>query len=147
MTKKIIAMILLCLFFTNCNHFNNKTITKTDVQTTIDTMLNIFGNAWQENIERGVNQVALFWEKTDGNKNDFKQFCINNFIADSTQKHLLFERLCENFESIYGLNNKMMVTSSTSEGEDVGSTAPLTGVLLDKETGEALNKEEDDSPY
>ena len=102
-------MILLCLFFTNCNHFNNKTITKTDVQTTIDTMLNIFGNAWQENIERGVNQVALFWEKTDGNKNDFKQFCINNFIADSTQKHLLFERLCENFESIYGLNNKMMV--------------------------------------
>lgn len=109
MTKKIIAMILLCLFFTNCNHFNNKTITKTDVQTTIDTMLNIFGNAWQENIERGVNQVALFWEKTDGNKNDFKQFCINNFIADSTQKHLLFERLCENFESIYGLNNKMMV--------------------------------------
>ena len=39
------------------------------------------------------------------------------------------------------------ITSSTSEGEDVGSTAPLTGVLLDKETGEALNKEEDDSPY
>jgi len=39
------------------------------------------------------------------------------------------------------------ITSSTSEKEDVGSTAPLTGVLLDKETGEALNKEEDDSPY
>ena len=39
------------------------------------------------------------------------------------------------------------ITSSTSEAEDVGSTAPLTGVLLDKETGEALNSEEDDSPY
>ena len=40
------------------------------------------------------------------------------------------------------------ITSSTSEAEDVGSTAPLTGVLLDKETGEALNNgENDDSPY
>ena len=39
------------------------------------------------------------------------------------------------------------ITSSTFEEEGVGSTAPLTGVLLDKETGEALNKEEDDSPY
>ena len=39
------------------------------------------------------------------------------------------------------------ITSSTMEAEDVGSTAPLTGVLLDKETGEALNGEDDDSPY
>lgn len=39
------------------------------------------------------------------------------------------------------------ITSSTYEKEDVGSTAPLTGVLLDKETGEALNSEDDDSPY
>ena len=39
------------------------------------------------------------------------------------------------------------ITSSTYEKEDVGSTAPLTGVLLDKDTGEAINKEDDDSPY
>lgn len=39
------------------------------------------------------------------------------------------------------------ITSSTYEKEDVGSTAPLTGVLLDKETGEAVNSEDDDSPY
>lgn len=39
------------------------------------------------------------------------------------------------------------ITSSTYEKEDVGSTAPLTGVLLDKDTGEALNSEDDDSPY
>ena len=39
------------------------------------------------------------------------------------------------------------ITSSTYEVDDAGSTAPLTGVLLDKETGEALNSEEDDSPY
>ncbi len=40
------------------------------------------------------------------------------------------------------------ITSSVPAGEDEGSTAPLTGVLLDKETGEALNSDEnDDSPY
>lgn len=40
------------------------------------------------------------------------------------------------------------ITSSVPAGEDEGSTAPLTGVLLDSETGEALNTgENDDSPY
>ena len=39
------------------------------------------------------------------------------------------------------------ITSSISVADDVGSTAPLTGVLLDKETGEAVQSQEDDSPY
>ena len=40
------------------------------------------------------------------------------------------------------------ITSSVPAGEEEGSTAPLTGVLLDSETGEALsNGENDDSPY
>ena len=39
------------------------------------------------------------------------------------------------------------ITSSISVPEDVGSTAPLTGVLLDKETGEAVNTQDEDSPY
>ena len=39
------------------------------------------------------------------------------------------------------------ITSSVSAEGMEGDTAPLTGVLLDKETGEALNVEEEDSPY
>ena len=40
------------------------------------------------------------------------------------------------------------ITSSVAGGENEGSTAPLTGVLLDSETGEALNTGvDDDSPY
>ena len=39
------------------------------------------------------------------------------------------------------------ITSSISVPDDVGSTAPLTGVLLDKETGEAIQNQDDDSPY
>lgn len=40
------------------------------------------------------------------------------------------------------------ITSSIPAEEGVGSTAPLTGVLLDEETGEPLNNgENDDSPY
>ena len=39
------------------------------------------------------------------------------------------------------------ITSSISVEEDVGETAPLTGVLLDPATGEAKNPEgDDDSP-
>ena len=39
------------------------------------------------------------------------------------------------------------ITSSITATDDVGSTAPLTGVLLDKETGEAIQNENEDSPY
>ena len=40
------------------------------------------------------------------------------------------------------------ITSSVPVEGETGDTAPLTGVLLDKETGEALNNgEDDDSPY
>lgn len=40
------------------------------------------------------------------------------------------------------------ITSSVPAEDGVGSTAPLTGVLLDKETGEPLESSEDDeSPY
>ena len=39
------------------------------------------------------------------------------------------------------------ITSSISVPDDVGTTAPLTGVLLDKETGEAIQNQDDDSPY
>ena len=39
------------------------------------------------------------------------------------------------------------ITSSISAEGMEGDTAPLTGVLLDKETGEAINVEEEDSPY
>ena len=39
------------------------------------------------------------------------------------------------------------ITSSITATDDVGSTAPLTGVLLDKETGEAIQNQNDDSPY
>ena len=40
------------------------------------------------------------------------------------------------------------ITSSITAEEGVGDTAPLTGVLIDPETGEAKQKEtEDDSPY
>ena len=40
------------------------------------------------------------------------------------------------------------ITSSITAQEGVGDTAPLTGVLINPETGEALNQNvEDDSPY
>ena len=40
------------------------------------------------------------------------------------------------------------ISSSVPVEGDEGDLAPLTGVLLDKETGEALNTDEnDDSPY
>ena len=60
-------------------------------------------------IERGVKQVAEFWTETDGSKEEFSIFCIQNICKTQTEKRQLFDRLCENFESILGHNNCVMV--------------------------------------
>ena len=60
-------------------------------------------------IERGVKQVAEFWTEADGSKEDFSIFCIQNICKTQDEKRQLFDRLCENFESILGHNNRVMV--------------------------------------
>ena len=60
-------------------------------------------------IERGVKQVAEFWTEADGSKEEFSIFCIQNICKTQAEKRQLFDRLCENFESILGHNNRVIV--------------------------------------
>ena len=60
-------------------------------------------------IERGVSQAAAFWTEEDGTQQEFAQFCMQNFCKDKEEKQQLFERLCNNFEIIFGHNNRVSI--------------------------------------
>ena len=63
-------------------------------------------------ITRGVNQAADFWTEADGSQEDFINFCSENCCKNSAEKEMLFHRLCDNFESILGHNNRVTVELS-----------------------------------
>ena len=63
-------------------------------------------------LTKGVNQAAAFWTEADGSQEDFIAFCNENCCKNSAEKEVLFHRLCDNFESILGHNNRVTVELS-----------------------------------
>ncbi len=60
-------------------------------------------------IDRGLSQAAAFWTNQDGSSDDFVNFCANNFCKTLEEKDLLFTRICDNFETILGHNNRITI--------------------------------------
>jgi len=60
-------------------------------------------------IKKGVNQIAMLWNYTDGSEQDFFNFCTENFCKTPEEKEQLFNRLAENFETIFGHNNRVTI--------------------------------------
>jgi hypothetical protein len=51
--------------------------------------------------------VASLWESQDGDQEVFSAFCMENFIADTAKRDVLFNKLQRSFEVLYGNFNKM----------------------------------------
>ena len=60
-------------------------------------------------IKKGVNQTALLWNYTDGAEKDFYSFCVTHFCKTPEEKEQLFYRLADNFETIFGHNNRVIL--------------------------------------
>jgi hypothetical protein len=58
-----------------------------------------FASADQNQLKRGIDQVASLWRTTDG---DLKTFVMENFISDSAEREVVFKRFELNFEQIDG---------------------------------------------
>jgi len=91
---------------------------------TIKEVISELSNQYQnqaERIEIGVRQAASLWFPKDGNDADFKEFCLNHFIADPELLDVLFNRLQQNFEILYGflhqINLQLMIPLHVDEGE------------------------------
>lgn len=58
-------------------------------------------------IEKGVRQVARLWQDTDGDASSFKTFCLNNYITNPAEKEVVFGKVSEYLEAIYGNFSQM----------------------------------------
>ena len=82
-------------------------IPETTVNLIIDSLKQKDGATGIVRLEKGVKHAASLWRAEDGTAEEFASFCKTNYVADETQRSLLFEKVSKNIESIYGHFNKI----------------------------------------
>ena len=102
----IFAIILAVAVLSGCKSkgTENQTMKKKNyisadaVQQISKALVDSLGEPARFRVERGVQQAADLWFKTDGTEKEFAQFCTENFIADPAKLDTLYHKLERNFE-------------------------------------------------
>lgn len=122
---KYLAIILSMTVLAACNSNNPDNsdmspIGQPTVSQVISEMESIHGPGHYDRISHGVEQVAALWRESDGSSEDFKNFCTGNFISESNELDLVFDRLANNFENLYGYLNRISLELNRPIHEDIG---------------------------
>jgi len=107
MRTKLIIFTLLAVCIMSCKKEEQKIrISKETISQTIKDLL-IINKGDATLMKKGVNHAASLWRESDGNKAQFKEFCLKNYISDKTEKKQVFEKISKNMESLNGHFNEM----------------------------------------
>ena len=68
-----------------------------------------YGDAASQRFLRSVPQAAALWTSQDGTPEEFQQFCLDHFVADSASLAAMAQQLQANLESLWGCFNKISV--------------------------------------
>jgi hypothetical protein len=90
------------------------------VSEVISNLENVHGTDQSGRIRRGVEQAAALWLESDGDTEEFKNFCSSNFISDRNELDLVFDRLANSFENLYGYLNRISLELNRPIHEDIG---------------------------
>ena len=101
------TMVMLSL---GCKTVNQNVIGDDTIALTTNQLVEKYGGEEKVRMEKGVRQMAALWESKDGTKEEFTNYCLENYIADEAVRQRIFERLCKQFEAIFGGFNKMAVS-------------------------------------
>ena len=133
MKKVYFFYFLTVLFLTACQTKNSdnknndamKIISENTIKKTTDELVAKKGAENKIRIEKGVQQVALFWKIEDGPETDFEKFCAENFISDEKKLNEFFEKTSNYFEILYGNFNKMSLDLKRTLDLDNGEITPV----------------------
>ncbi|MCT4614971.1 MAG: hypothetical protein N4A49_08880 [Marinifilaceae bacterium] len=62
-----------------------------------------------ELLQKGVEQCALLWRKSDGTTQEFKNFCLEKYIKSEKEKELVFSKISRNLEILNGHFNTITI--------------------------------------
>jgi hypothetical protein len=128
--KKFFYLLTLPLLFLACQEpAAEETATRYLKDATIDELVKTLkekhGTDQAFRIERGVKRAAELWLPSDGTEEDFKTFCIEKFIADEAELDLVFDRLANNYEYLFGYMGRISLELNRQIHEDRGAIHPI----------------------
>lgn len=125
MKRNLIAFVFLFIILSFATLVAQEAAIDTQTKDQVKSaLLSKFGEALKFRIERGVEQAASLWRREDGTAEDFKAFCLSNFIGDPAALKANFDRLELNFEVLYGHFNKMALDLKRALDLDWGDILP-----------------------
>lgn len=102
-----------------------ETITQAGVDKVVGKLVEKNGPEMKAVIEKGVSQVASLWTKEDGTEGDFEAFCIENMAVDAEARNVLFAKLSDYFEVLYGNFNAISLGLNKVLHLDLGPIEPV----------------------
>lgn len=88
-----------------------KSLSEQIVKQAIDSLTFYYGSDKNKVvlIEKGVKQTAALWDSSDGNATDFITFCKENYASNDSARAVLFEKISQNLEVLYGNFNRITI--------------------------------------
>lgn len=94
-----------------------------------------------ERIEVGVKQVASLWFAQDGTPEAFTAFCESHFIANPEDLDVLFNKLSQNIEILYGYFNRINVDLKLPLHLDLGEISEVDEIFGGFDPGAHLSED------
>jgi hypothetical protein len=128
--KKLSVIVLVITMLVACKQAPvqeeiSSPIDTNAIEQVIRQLKQVHGENHAFRIERGVQAVANLWRSEDGSQADFETFCKVQFISDETQLDLVFDRLADNFQNLYGYLNRISLELNRQLHEDRGPILPI----------------------
>ena len=84
-------------------------ITENTVNRTVQAITEKCPEADKALVQKGVTQAAALWRAEDGTEAEFEQFATESYAATPEDRKVLFDKLSEAFETLYGTSNQVAV--------------------------------------
>ncbi|MCK9202931.1 MAG: hypothetical protein M0P58_00665 [Bacteroidales bacterium] len=141
--KKILLILLpLALLFCQCKQKEGAGTTGAAQfisQNTMDSVMiklnKQYGETAKVRMEKGVKQIAALWTKEDGSDKDFESFSLQYFIGDPKKLDVLFNRLNNNYESLFGHFNIISLELKRGMHLDIGEMLDIDQIFAAYEPG------------
>lgn len=123
--KHLFPLFVTLLLVLSCQTVDQKSEESSPVSSSIadgliSELMEKHGPGHEFRLNRGVCQVASLWRSSDGSPDDFTNFVRENFISDPEELDLVFDRLANNFQYLYGYLNRISLELNRQIHEDRG---------------------------
>ncbi len=111
--KNFLVLFSAMILMASCSNVqkpespNQSPVDESTINTLIAQLVEAYGVAQSERIEKGVSQAASLWRADDGDAEAFHAFVTENYIGDPKELDQVFEKVSRNIEILSGHFNKI----------------------------------------